>query len=369
MRLLLSFLWKNRKSALFSFVGIFILTAVFSITLGAKVGYHKIYKSIGSKNILAVYEGNIACPYISLVPERYAPAILNTPHVIDIAGEVRQRYSYENDQNLTLLGIDPDKLLKFKDIEVSEAEFESFKTNINAALVGRKIYNCFNWKIGQVINTFGLTFKIAGVFDMPLSVYESMVILHKDYLQQITAKRGYVTAFLIKTDLKEGDIKSLIQDIEAIFKDYPSRIVCRPEGEFWQAIKASQGNLGDIIFCIVLSVGILLVILHINNALFTFRQKIESIKMLKKLGFSRNSIACLVFCETAAVSILSGIMAVIICYFALIKHPYVGSDMFHPPIFINLQVVIVVVLVSLFSGLLAALITIPSALKEYDRYI
>jgi hypothetical protein len=75
----------------------------------------------------------------------------------------------------------------------------------------------------------------------------------------------------------------------------------------------------------------------------------------------------LVFWETAAVSALTGILAAITAYLALIKHPYVGSDMFHPPIYIDLQVVVVVVLVSLFSGGLAAVVTIPGALKAYEE--
>ena len=357
MNLILNLIWTNWKVNLFSFVTIFFLTTLFAVTLGGGRGYHKIYKDVGGKGILAVFEGNVACPYISLVPEDYGAAILKIPHVVNVAGEVRQRYAYENDQNLTLTSMDPDKLLQFKDIRISEREFESFKNERNGALVGKKIYDFFDWKVGQEVSTAGLVFEVSGVFEQPLSVYESMVILHKDYLQEITSKKGYVTSFLVKTDLKQGeDRDGLIRSIEALFKDHPSKIVCRPEEELWLAIKASQGNLGDIILALGIALGILVGILHINNAFLMSKRKQETFLTLKNNGLSRRSMASRVCWETAGVCALSGIAAGLTAYLTLIKHPYVGSDMFHPPIYIDLQVVVVVTLVSLFSAGLGAFI-------------
>ena len=357
MKYLLNFILKKRKVNLFSFITIFCLTTVFTITLGAGRGYHKIYKDVGGKGILAVFEGNIACPYISLVPEHYGAAILKIPHVVDVAGEVRQRYTYENDQNLTLTSIEPDKLLEFKEIQISERAFESFMNQRQGALVGKKIYDFFNWKVGQLVHSGGLIFEVVSVFDQPLSVYESMVILHKEYLQEVTSKKGYVTSFLVKTDLKQGeDREGLILGIEALFKDHPTKIVCRPEEELWLAIKASQGNLGDIILALGMALGILVGILHINNAFLMSKRKQEAFRSLKDKGFSRRSLTSRVCWETAGVCALSGIAAGLTAYLALIKHPYVGSDMFHPPIYVDLQVVVVVTLVSLFSAGLGAFI-------------
>jgi ABC-type antimicrobial peptide transport system permease subunit len=357
-------IWKNRKVNLFSFATIFTLTIVFAVTLGAGRGYHKIYQDVGGSGILAVFEGNVACPYISLVPEQYRDIILQVPHVTDVAGEVRQRYTYGKDKNLTLTSMSPDKLLAFKDIQITDKELGTFKNEKNGALVGKKIFNFFDWELGQEVISAGLVFKVSGVFEQPLSVYESMVVLHKEYLQEITSKRGYVTSFLVKTDLTpDGDVSGVIRDIESIFKDHPSKIVCRSEDELWLAIKASQGNLGDIILVLGISLGILLAVLHINNALLTLKRKRTELQELQQAGASKRAVTARVSGETAFVSAFSGIVAVLVAYVALFSHPYVGSDMFHPPIYIDSQVVVVVALASLLSGGLAALATIPAAGK------
>jgi hypothetical protein len=213
-------IWKNRKVNLFSFATIFTLTIVFAVTLGAGRGYHKIYQDVGGSGILAVFEGNVACPYISLVPEQYRDIILQVPHVTDVAGEVRQRYTYGKDKNLTLTSMSPDKLLAFKDIQITDKELGTFKNEKNGALVGKKIFNFFDWELGQEVISAGLVFKVSGVFEQPLSVYESMVVLHKEYLQEITSKRGYVTSFLVKTDLTpDGDVSGVIRDIEDLPDD------------------------------------------------------------------------------------------------------------------------------------------------------
>ena len=366
---ILDFIRKNPKANIFCFVTNFILALVFTITLGARFGYDEIYEDVGKSDILAVFEGNVACPYTSLVPEKYIVAIKKIENVVDVASEIRQRYSFTNHENLTLAGMDPEKLLNFKDISINEKEYESFKKDPYAAIVGRKIFRMYGWSLGEDIDAFGLRFKIAGVFEKPFSVYESMVFLHKDYLQQLTSKQDFTTSFLIKTDLKEADEqKVLMRNVEELFKNNPSKIVCRPEDELWKAIQASQGNLGDIISALGICLGVLLFIMNINNAFLLLRHRFKVINELKNRGHQLKYVAKDIFVETAEVLAFSGIMAPVILYIALFNHPfYVGKDMFHPPVFINPTVLLIGVLISLCSGVFAALAIIPGTVKAYNH--
>ncbi len=337
---------------LWSLATIIPLTIVFAVTLGAGQGYHKIYQDVGGSDILAVSEGNVACPYISLVPEHYRDRLLRLPHVIDAAGEVRQRYAYGKNKNLTLTAMDPDKLLVFKDLKLDDKVMTAFRDTPNGALVGKKIAGFFDWQPGQEVRVGGLVFKVAGIFEQPLSVYESMVVLHKTYLQQVASKSGYVTSMLVKTDLGEGEGReALIRNVEAVFADHPSTIACRPENELWLAIKASQGNLGDIIAVLGIALGILLVVLHINNGLFAFKR----LRQAEKSRPGDRPMAGRIGLETAAVSVSGGLLAALIAWLGTLNHPYVGTDMFHPPIYINGSVIILVCLVSVAAGGLTAL--------------
>ncbi len=370
---ILDFIRQNPKANIFCFVTNFILALVFTITLGARFGYDEIYEDVGKSDILAVFEGNVACPYTSLVPEKYIAAIKKIENVVEVASEIRQRYSFTNHENLTLAGMDPEKLLNFKDISIDEKEYEAFKNEPYAALVGRKIFRMYGWSLGEDIDAFGLRFKIAGVFEKPFSVYESMVFLHKDYLQQLTSKQGFTTSFLIKTDLEEaglkgsGKLKVLMSNVEELFKNNPSKIVCRPEDELWKAIQASQGNLGDIISALCICLGVLLFIMNMNNGFLLLRHRFKVINELKNRGHKLNDVAKVVFVETAEILAFSGIMASVILYIALFNHPfYVGKDMFHPPIFVNSTVLLTGVLISLCSGVFAALAIIPGTVKAYN---
>jgi hypothetical protein len=360
MNLLFQKLKENRRIHFWSLATIIPLTIVFAVTLGAGQGYHKIYQNVGGSDILAVSEGNVACPYISLVPEHYRERLLEISHVVAAASEVRQRYAYGKNQNLTLTAMDPDKLLVFKDLELEDKVLADFKATANGALVGRKIANFFDWEPGQEVRVSGLVFKVAGIFEQPLSVYESMVILHKEYLQQITAKQGYATSMLVKTDLGEGEERdALIQKIEAVFADHPSTIVCRPENELWLAIKASQGNLGDIIDVLGVALGILLVVLHINNGLFAFKRTQPT-----RTRLAADTPTGWASLEMAAVSIGGGLLAVLIGWLGTLNHPYVGTDMFHPPIYVNGTVVAITCLVSLLAGALAAFAVLIAGIKK-----
>ena len=356
MKQIITLLRRYRRINLWSLATIVPLTMVFAITLGAGRGYHKIYQDVGGSDVLAISEGNVACPYISLVPEDCRSSLLQVPHVVDVAGEVRQRHAYGKDKNLTLTAMDPAKLSTFKDLGIDNKVLADFAKTPNGALVGRKIAGFFGWEPGQVVTASGLVFKVAGVFEQPLSVYESMVILHKAYLQEITSKEGYVTSMLVKTDLdKTASIDGLIRDIEAVFKDHPSTIVCRPEDELWLAIKASQGNLGDIILVLGIAIGFLKLILHVNNALLGLKRKRPTFAELKERFGSDRSITKWMCSEAAVVSAAGGIAGALIAWLVTLNRPYVGSDMFHPPIFIDAAVVGIVCIVSLLSGVLAAI--------------
>ncbi|MBL0716906.1 MAG: hypothetical protein JJV89_02545 [Desulfosarcina sp.] len=373
MKLIINLINQNKTINCFALSTIFVLTIVFNITLGARMGYDKIYQDVGKSDILAVYEGNVACPYTSLVPERFGPLISKVPHVLDVAAEIRQRYSFEKHTNLTLSAMKPDKLLKFKDLnkglDVKQKEFKAFKNNPRGALVGKKIFRMYGWKKGETVKAYGLEFKIDGVFEKPLSVYESMIFLHKSYLQQLTSKTGFATTFLVKTDLTDPDeLHSLMKRIEKLCKDNPSRISCRPEDELWQAIQSSQGNLGGIITGLALSLGILIIVLHINNAFFILRYKWRSIKKLKADGFSKKNVISIIFSETALLLSVAGISASVIIYLSLFKFTiYVGKDLFHPPIFINLTVLLAGISLSLAAAMIASASIIPVTMNIYDK--
>ncbi len=363
------FILKHRAANLFSFISIFILTIVLTVTLGAGRGYHKIYEGVGGSGILAVFEGDVACPYISLVPETFEEKILKIPHVKDVAGEVRQRYTYTKNENLTLTSMDPDDLLDFKSIELDPTVFEMFKNTANGALVGRKIFNMFGWEVGREISAAGLVFKVAGVFEQPLSVYESMVILHKDYLQQLTAKQGYATSILIKTDLTgRNEQEKVMKAVEDLFRDHPSRIVCRSEDDLWRSIKASQGNLGDIIQALGILLGILLTILIVNNTFLLYKRKAPDIDELLGKGGTRGAAAALVFRETVLVCAGAGILAVPFTYLATLTHPYVGTDMFHPPIYADPKVMLIAGAVAFCAAFLSALLTIPAVFSRFRHH-
>jgi len=361
MKSILTLLRQNRRINLWSLATVVPLTIVFAATLGTHRGYHKIYEDVGGGNILAVSEGNVACPYISLVPERYHQALLEIPNVVDVAGEVRQRFAYGKNKNLTLTGMDPAKLAAFKDLALDDTVLAAFAGTPNGALVGKKIAGFFDWKPGQEVRISGLVFKVAGVFEQPLSVYESMVFLHKDYLQQIASKQGFVTSMLVKTGLPPGpERERQVRAVEAVFADHPSTIVCRPENELWLAIKASQGNLGDIILALGIAIGLLLAVLHVNNALFAFKRKRAVLARWQQQAGQGRSVTALAGMETAAVSAAGGIAAAGLAWLGTIHHPYLGTDMFHPPIYIDAAVVGVVCAVSLLAGAVAGLAVVPA---------
>ena len=103
----------------------------------------------------------------SLVPEGYKARIEGLPHIKDITGEVRHIIVYAPKKSLTMAGVEPHKFRDFKDIKISDAEYEDFKKDPHGVIIGKKVQRIFKWKIGETVTLQGLTFNVRGVFNCP----------------------------------------------------------------------------------------------------------------------------------------------------------------------------------------------------------
>ena len=79
----------------------------------------------------------------SLVPEAYKSRLEGLSHIEDLTGEVRHIIVYAPKKSLTIAGVEPHKFRDFKDIKISDAEYEDFKKDPHGVIIGKKVKTDF----------------------------------------------------------------------------------------------------------------------------------------------------------------------------------------------------------------------------------
>ena len=341
-----------------------VFAFVFSTLLALAVGSSQIYKKSGSEELLAVFESNRACVMASLVPEAYKSRIEGLPHIKDITGEVRHIIVYAPKKSLTIVGVEPHKFRDFKNIEISDAEYGDFKKDPHGVIIGKKVQRLFKWKIGESVTLQRMNFNICGVFKLPLSVYNGMIIFHKEYMQQLVKKEGYFTAITIKIDSPKNK-NEVSKTVEELFTDHPAGISCKSETEFWGMTEKQMGDFGENMRALTGLCALFLFVLIANGAAFRLKNRHNEIRILRMAGFTRSKIFSLFFIEPVLAVLLSGIGGSLLAFFIWIKQPTIGGEhAIIPPIAVTPTIVIA----SIFAILLFALIsTVLTAYKTSDR--
>jgi ABC-type lipoprotein release transport system permease subunit len=336
---------------------ILVLAFVFSTLLALALSSSQIYQRSGSEDLLAVFESNRACVMASLVPEAYKSKIEGLSHIEDLTGEVRHIIVYAPKKSLTVAGVEPHKFRHFKSIKISDAEYEDFLKDPHGVIIGKKVKRIFKWKPGDSVALQGMNFNVRGVFRLPLSVYNGMIIFHKEYIQKLIKKEGYFTAITLKIDSSKNKAE-VSKTVERIFSDHPAGISCKSETEFWGLTEKQMGDFGKNMRFLTGLCALLLFVLIANGAAYSRKNRRNEIRIFRTAGFNPTKVFMLIFIEASLAVTISGIGGSLIAFFIWIKRPFIGGE--HavlPPVAVTPPIVIASILVILGFGVISMMLT------------
>lgn len=312
---------------------VIFMTILLCFFLGMSQSTRLMFSRMSDQKIYSVYEGNLACPMSGLVPEKYVRIISKMSGVKAVSPEVRQNTVILPEFVVTILGVIPEKFRKLKNPDIKPEIWETFTQNPNAVLIGKDLAKTIINRYGQLENNYNIPFKVAGVFDYPLSLLNNMMIAHKDYLKEFLFKDENVT--VINLLFSEAAVPEMMcQIIEDRLSDHKTKLVCRPETIIWERAQAGMAQFGKyvhwygpfviaILFCLLLSQahGFLL-----KNSRSGSNEGIERPLFFHIRLFALNAIVGCLFGVIMA--------GVIFCT----RPAFTGFDIFNPPVIVNFTV-------------------------------
>ncbi len=204
---------------------------------------------------------------------------------------------------------------------LSTAQFEAWKTSRTAAIIGRRLAERFNWKVGDRIplvsqiwpqkdGSRAWAFDVVGIFDDRAK--ESCprmgnMYIRYDYLDEARAYgQGLAGIFVLR--ISDADrAQAIASQIDAMFENSPDETKTQTEKDFSLNFARQIGNLSLILNSILGAVFFTILMLTGNTMSQAVHERIPELAVMKTIGFTDGGLLRLVLAESLFLCLLGGL--------------------------------------------------------------
>jgi putative ABC transport system permease protein len=200
---------------------------------------------------------------------------------------------------------------------------QAFMQDLRGCLIGRKLADKFNWKIGDrfYLESFippyrkqdgPFEFVVQGIFDAAPgypNTDTNVMYFHFKYLYESTGRfLGAGTYFVeIQDPDKAGEVSKAI---DALFENSDNQTHTETEKAFAAGFISMAGNLALLLNGIGLAVAFTILLVTANTMSMAVRERRTEIAVLKTLGFSSSRVMGLVVAEAVLLGLLGGALGI-----------------------------------------------------------
>ncbi|MGD0338574.1 MAG: ABC transporter permease [Bacteroidota bacterium] len=204
-------------------------------------------------------------------------------------------------------------------VPTSKEDFETFKRERNACIIGQKIAKKYNLKIGDIVNIRGDIYPDNWQF-VVRSIYrgrdkttdETQLLFHWEYLnewikREWSGTEGLVGWYVIEVK-NQSMIPTVADAVDKHFKNSPAETKTETEKAFQLGFVSMSGAIITAIRIVsYIIIGIILLVLA-NTMIMTARERVREYAVLKTLGFSTGHLLGLIAGESLTIAVTGGIL-------------------------------------------------------------
>jgi putative ABC transport system permease protein len=252
-------------------------------------------------------------------------------------------------------------------------QLQTFKSERNAVIVGRKLADRFGWSVGDQVQLAGSIFQgtwdfvIRGIYTGAKASTDENQWMHRWDLvdeqlkQTMPGRAGNVGTFIVQIQdpTRSAEICKAIDDLFA-------NSAAETKTETEEAFQLSFVEMGKAIIVgleIVsyLVIGIILLVLA-NTMAMTTRERVSEYAVLKTLGFQSFHVAGLIFGESLFLAVSGGLLGIILA-FPICSLVAIPMSTFFPIFNISTVTLVWGISFSLLVGLVAGAFPASKALR------
>ena len=268
--------------------------------------------------------------------------------------------------------VDPETIFQvYDEIKVPPEQLKAFKGDRAGCIVGRKLAEDRNWKVGDRvplkgdIYPFDLDLTIRGVYDAPAKRNLRMLMFNWDYLEEGLKTKyqgqqsGNAGTIMIKCK-DTATMPLLSKKIDDMTRNSDSPTRTQTEEAFVAMFSEMLGDMKYLILAVGVAVVASLVCVASVSMAMAMRERTTEIAVLKAIGYSRGLVLGLVLAEAVCVAAVGGIVGALgskLLFEVFDIAPFTGGflPVFYVPWIAAISGLGISALIGLVSGLLPAL--------------
>ncbi len=262
----------------------------------------------------------------------------------------------------------------YPELNIPQDQRDAYLRERNACIVGTKLVERYNFKIGDIIPLEGdiypgkWEFVVRGIYTPKDKVTDpSNMFFHWNYIdermkQEWPERAGYVGwyAIRIKDPAEAGTVSKAIDDL---FANSPAETKTETERAFSQGFLASAGAiLAAINIVSFVIIGIIVLVLG-NTMIMSARERVHEYAVLKTLGFSGFHLGGLIAGESLVISLAGTILGVLVAVPATNGFAEMLPKGWFPIFSIQATTLVLAAAAALLVGVAAALFPMQRALR------
>ena len=309
---ILKTLWRHRTRTLLTVSGTAVALLVFSFVIAVQEGLGRLLTDRQQDRTLIVFQANRFCPSTSKLPEDYARQVERMPGVKDaVPIKVYMNNCRASLDVVVFNGMPPEKLRRFRSLELIEGDWSTFEKQRDAAVVGQAVAARRGLEVGDKFSIGMLTVSVTGIFHSPDKSTENMIFTHLEFLQRTKGLNSVGTVTQLEVRLDEGaDARATSQAIDEHFRSRQIATNTRTKGVF------QASAVGDLVELVGLAqylglacVGLVLGLVA-TTAVMGVQDRIKEHAVLQTMGYTGWHIFGFVIAETVLVSLAGGLIGI-----------------------------------------------------------
>jgi len=382
LRLLLRNTLRHKLRSLLTVVGVGVAVMAFALLQTVVTAWYAGVEASAANRLITRH----AVSFVFPLPLAYRDRIAQVPGVNKVTYAIWFSGVYvDKNQFFARLAVDSDTFFEvYPEFVIPPEQFEAFKRERNACVIGIDIANRYNLKIGDIMPVEGdvypgqWEFVVRGIYQpRDQTTDPSSMMFHYRYVdervrQEAPHRAGQIGWYIVRIDDPDSSAR-ISQDIDNLFANSRAETKTETERAFQQGFLSSASAvitaMNIMSFVII---GIILLVVG-NTMVMSAQERSQEFAVLKALGFSGRQLFLLLTGESMILSIAGSALGLLVTIPAVEGFQSALPKGWFPVFYIKPETIVIGAIAGLAVGFIASLIPLRRVLTtrivEGLRYV
>jgi putative ABC transport system permease protein len=382
LRLMLRNALRHKLRSLLTILGVGVAVMAFALLRTVVTAWHAGVEASAANRLISRH----AVSFVFPLPLAYRDRIARVPGVNKVTYAVWFSGVYvDKNQFFARLGVDSETFFDvYPEFLVDKEQFEVFKRERNAAIIGIDIAQRYNLKIGDIMPVEGDVFPgqwefvVRGIYTpRDQTTDPATMMFHYKYIeerirQEMPDRAGEIGWYIVRIDDPENSA-AISEEIDKLFANSRAETKTETERAFQQSfLSAASAIITAMNIMSFVIIGIILLVLG-NTMVMSARERTHEYAVLKALGFSAAQIFFLIAGESLILSLLGSALGLGVTLPAVAGFEKALPKGWFPVFYVKPETVVMACAAGLLVSVVASLIpmrrVVTTRIVEGLRYV